>query len=443
MSSPLEDKSLAALERALGAAPAYAAWRRSDPGPTADTDARYAALPALTKRELRRDFPEGFVPSGVDLEALLARGDVSYVETAGTTGDAVTLLWHQGFWDASERASWQLNAHARRLMTGTHREAVLASARCVGPAPRRQRRTLAERTLGRLLFLNEGADVAAWSDDDIRRMVGELAEYRPAVLEADPVYLAAFSRRAAALGLSPWQPELIVFTYAYATNAHRRQVRKCFGAPTMSSHGSTECGYVFIECARGRLHQNTASCRVDVVPLKPEAGGPHLARFLVTPFGHPVFVVLRFDIGDLGLVSRTPCPCGNDVGVTLDALAGRAKDATFATDGRLVTARALDDALQTAEGLADYQLHQTEAATYRLSIVSDSPRADAQEATRRLAALYGAGARISVEPVDGLLPEPSGKYRLCRAHREAEPRALSARPPPEAPERERSPSTLA
>jgi phenylacetate-CoA ligase len=427
-----QDRSREALERALGSASAYAGWRRFDPGPQAATDARYAALPALTKRELRRDFPQGFVPAGIDLPALLAGGEVEYVQTSGTSGDAVTLLWSQAWWDASERASWQLNAHARRWMTGTHREAVLASARCVGPPYRAAARTMAERTLGRLLFLNQSTDVE-WSDGEVARMAAELARFRPVVLEADPAYLAAFARRAAALGLPLHQPELVVFTYAFATRAHLRQIRLRFAAPLMSSHGSTESGYVFIECEHGRLHQNVASCRVDPVPLKAAHGGPLLVRLLVTPFGHPCFSVLRFDVGDLGLVSETPCACGNREGLVLDALAGRAKDATFTTAGRLVTLRELDEALGAAPALCDYRLEQRGPSAFHFRYVSEQPADDAAVVVPALAALYGPGAQVTAEPVAALVPEPSGKYRPASAWHEVDVDACSAVVLPAAP----------
>jgi phenylacetate-coenzyme A ligase PaaK-like adenylate-forming protein len=150
----MTDPSRQALERALELTAAYASWRRFDPGPGVATQARFAALPVLTKQDLRRDFPAAFVPAGVDLAAGMARGQVEFVTTSGTTGEPMQLLWDQAWWDASERASWQLNAHARRLMTRTHAEAVLASPRCVGPPPKDRPTTREERTLGRLLFLN-------------------------------------------------------------------------------------------------------------------------------------------------------------------------------------------------------------------------------------------------------------------------------------------------
>ena len=426
------DRSAEALNRALNLATAYAGWRRFDPGPSANVDARYAAMPALTKRELRRDFPAGFVPRGSDLDAALARGEVEFVQTAGTSGDAVRLLWHQGWWDASEQASWQLNAHARRLMTGKHREAVLASARCVGPPFRPEPRTMEERTLGRLLFLNEATSVQ-WSDADVQRMATELGLYRPLVLEGDPSYLAAFSRRARALGLALHQPELIVLTYGLASGAHLAQIRRAFTVPTMSSHGSTECGYVFIECEHGRLHQNVRFCRVDVVPMVTAAGGPRLVRLLVTPFGHPYFVVLRFDIGDLALVSAEPCPCGNHQGLVLDGVAGRGIDATLTVDGRLVAVRELDRALGHAESLCGWQLDQAGPTAYGLRIVSDRPADDAAAAHVALARLYGPGAQVSVSAVDTLVAEPSGKYRLARTDSVIDIEARSALHLPPAP----------
>ena len=423
------DRSREALERALGQATAYAGWRRFDPGPSASVDVRYAALPALTKRELRRDFPEGFVPAGLDLGAALARGEVEFVETAGTTGDAVRLLWHQGWWNASERASWQLNAHARRLMTGDHREAVLASARCVGPPFRSEPRTTAERTLGRLLFLNQTTSVSAWSDDDVARMAGELAAFHPPVLEADSAYLSAFIRRARSLGIALYQPGLIVLTYGFPTRAQLREIGRAFAAPTMSSHGSTECGYVFVECEAGRLHQNVASCRVDLVPLTTTHGGPRLARLLVTPFGHPYFAVLRFDIDDLALVSADACACGNREGLVLDAIAGRGKDATFTTAGRLVTVAELDRALGGVSSLCGWRIEQRDATSYLARVVGATSR----EVHDALLSLYGPGAEVTVEVVDALVPEPSGKYRLASSRSPVGLDALSAVHLPAAP----------
>lgn len=153
-------RSRAELERGLRDTPAYQSWRSRDPGPAATIDERYAALPLTRKDDLRAGAPRAFVPAGRALDAALASGEMEIVTASGTTGAPTSLVWSQSWWNASEAASWALNADLAAAATGRHREAVLASARCVGPPPANRHRSMAERTVGRLLFLNETADIA-------------------------------------------------------------------------------------------------------------------------------------------------------------------------------------------------------------------------------------------------------------------------------------------
>ena len=192
-----------ALDEALFSAPAYEAWRQLDPGPASPVFSRLAALPALTKGDLRKYGPQGFVPQGRDIaEGLapdrisrgLAAGEIELVTTSGTTDDQVTNVWYQPWWDASEAASWQLNAHARAVATGAHHEAILTSPWCTDFPCEDGYLTREQRTLGRFLYLSERSDPSAWSDALMERMADELNAFRPVVLEANPSFLARLSR---------------------------------------------------------------------------------------------------------------------------------------------------------------------------------------------------------------------------------------------------------
>jgi hypothetical protein len=61
-----------ALETALGRTPLYVKWRSPNPCPDRSIDECYAALPSLSKADIRVHFPEGLVPEGMDLDAGLA-----------------------------------------------------------------------------------------------------------------------------------------------------------------------------------------------------------------------------------------------------------------------------------------------------------------------------------------------------------------------------------
>ena len=404
-----------ALDQALQATPFYAAWRASDPGPGVSVARRYAALPALTKADIRAHFPRGFVPAGVDFASELASGRVAYVSTSGSTADQVTLFWSQAWWNQSERSSWPLNAHLRNVADGAHREAVLASPLCVGPYQPGETLPMRARTLDRLLFLNQTVNPAFWTDEDVRRILEELAVFRPVVLEADPFYLAALAAVARDRALTVYQPAVITLTYSFPAKVFLNLIRQVFAAPLVSSYGSTETGYVFMECEQGRLHQNTDSCHVDFMPLAAPSSGPVLGRLLVTPFGHPVQCFLRFDIGDLAEAAPAGrCPCGRHAGLTLERIVGRASDVTVTRGGHRVTVADVDAVLAEMPEVRGFQIDQSPAGAIRARLCL-APRAGAatlRSVERALGRVYD--YPVVAQAVQALEHESSGKVRLAR-----------------------------
>ncbi len=417
-SSDYYRRSLNILETALNQVAAYKSWQAFDPGREYHIDKRFAAMPALTKKDIREHFPQGFLTADHDVNLGLASGEIGFAQSSGTIDDKVTNIWNQKWWDASERHSWKLNAIANRVATGDHREALLVNPLNVGIISDNAELPLEKRRLARFLYLNEKTDLSKWTKEHMDRMILELGIFQPAILEANPSLLAKLCRYIAARGKTVFQPELIVFTYEYPTNFHYRQIRLVFDAPIASSYGTTETGYVFMQCEEGRFHQNSEFCRVDFQPLKPAHGGPLLGRILVTTFNNPWYYILRFNVGDLVRIKAAgKCSCGRNSGLILSAIEGRVANVTLTHTGRLVTLRELDNVLSVLDGIDEYQLEQLTADTYNLHLVSQ--RQDkhklTEQATEILQGLYGKEANISIIYEDAIAPEISGKYRLSRA----------------------------
>jgi phenylacetate-coenzyme A ligase PaaK-like adenylate-forming protein len=413
-----QKKSLDILETSLKTLSAYRSWRAFDPGASRPVDERYATLPALTKNEIREYFPHGFVPAGKNIEAGLESGEIHYASTSGSS-DAfrVTNIWHQPWWDASERASWQLNTHALRFATGDHPEAILANARNVGFISDKEDFPFEKRRLSRFLYLNEKTDPSKWSPKLMDRMIQELDIFKPAVLEANPSLLARLCRYAVAEKKDVFQPGLVTLTYEYPSNLHYQQIRRIFTSPIASSYGTTETGYVFMQCAAGKLHQNSEFCRVDFQPLSSQHGGPDICRMLVTTFNNPWYYMLRFDVGDFARLDREQkCACGQDSGFILAAIEGRWTNITLTCEGKLVTLRHLDNALSELDNIDEYRLEQPAAGVYHLYLVSQRRDKDNlnQEAKAVLRSVYGEKAEISIIYEESLSPEDSGKYCLAK-----------------------------
>ena len=411
-------RSLKALDTALARVAVYNSWKSSDPGASYPIDARFAAMPALTKKDIREHFPQGILPRERDISRGLTSGEIELVDSSGAVDDKITNIWNQKWWDASERASWKLNSHIDKIATGDHREAILANPRNVGFISDDVDLPMEKRRLSRFLYLNEKTDPLSWSSIHMDRMIEELNTFQPVVFEANPSYLARLCRYIAAHSKKVFQPGIIVFTYEYPTNHHYRQVRQVFPIPIASSYGSTETGYVFMQCEEGKYHQNSEFCRVDFQPLKPRHGGPVVGRILVTPFQNPWCYIVRFDVGDLVCLEESgKCPCGRSSGLILSSISGRKANLTLSCNGRLVTLFELDNAISILEDVDEYKLIQINAGTYELHLVSK--RLDKQylseEAKGILKKLYGENANVSIIYESAIAPESSGKYLISRA----------------------------
>jgi phenylacetate-CoA ligase len=418
----------AAFEGALAHAPAYRTWRRHDRGPSVDIFARYQAMPVLGKADLREHQPGGFVPAGRDLDSALANGEVELVKTSGSTSEAVTNVWCQEWWDASEASSWKLHAATASARLGDHREAILASPLCVGFGSEVGYLTMQQRTLWHYLFLTEKADPAEWSPMLCDRMIEELAQFEPTILEANPSFLSVLCRHAIKHRRRIRQPAVVILTYENPSLIHLRHIRSIFQCPVISSYGATESGYVFMQCEAGRLHQNVEQCHVDFQPLAPRHGGPMVGRVLASTFHNPWRALIRFDMGDLVRLATEACPCGRHEGLTLDAIEGRIANATLSLAGKLVTQREADVAIAEVDGVDQYELVQTDPATVCIRYVSDTrePAAVEPELLASLQQCYGSSVKIIFGRVQALSPVRGVKYRLARVDFEIDSHELFA-----------------
>lgn len=414
------ERCLSTLESALTRVPFYRTWSARDPGGSRPLLERLAAFPILSKREVRSNVPHGFMDEeharGV---GGFAAGEVEMVTTSGTSEERLSVVWHQPWWDLSEREGARMHPVLDRLFETGHREAVLTSPLCAGNLCHVGDASMEERTIDTLLFLNQTPNPASWGERAVRRMAEELDRFHPEILEADPAYLALFARGCQMLGIAPFQPECIVFTYEFPSRLFVRAIERVFpDVPLVSSYGSTETGHVFTQCEHGTFHQNTRTCFVEMRPFRPGRGDPAVGRLLVSTLDNPWFTLLRFDTGDCGrLAGSEPCPCGRTEGMSLSAIEGRVRDLTFDTMGRAVTVKKLDDALCGVSGLSTYQVEQTAEARYLARFVAEGAEDPtlAIRVVERLMGVYGADARVETRRETAIVPEQSGKFRLARA----------------------------
>ncbi|HEY8090116.1 MAG TPA: hypothetical protein VIF09_19780, partial [Polyangiaceae bacterium] len=293
-----EARVVAAVARAFREIPFYV--KRGDAPPAAGEALRdvMARIPLLHKKDVRGAMPKQWVPRGRDVRAELDSGKLELVETSGSTGERMRILWDEGWWHRQETRAMHTNAFVADAMDGKrapYREAVLTTPQCglgtchIGDLP------YAERVDEYLLFLNQRPDPLFWTDEEKTRMLDELAHHATVGLESDPLYLALLARWATDQGRTLGIQGYVQLTYAFTTTACLRAIQAAFAGPVLQLYGASDVGVLFMEGADGRLHHAPFTTHVELLPAKvPTPGAGDVALVVVTTLDRVAMPLVRY-----------------------------------------------------------------------------------------------------------------------------------------------------
>lgn len=417
-----ERRTAAAIDRALREIPFY--MKR---GAQAHTFGRsgqalsdeLSGLPLLFKKDVRATLPKQWVPAGRDSRAELASGALELVETSGSTGDRLRILWDQGWWMRQETRAMRTNPVVAAALDGAHgpyRESILTTPTCsldachIGDLPYEERKDDSH------LFLNTRTDPLFWTPQEQARMLDELTLHSTVGLESDPLYLALLARFAHHAGRKIDVKGFVQLTYAFTTQAYRRAIAEAFSGPVLQLYGASEVGVMFMEGDDATLHHCPFTTHVELLRARvPTPGAEGVALAVVTTIDRLAMPLVRFVVGDLVQVNDAG-PRGWTSVPPLASVEGRLDDAIVRPDGALVTAGAIDRALAPVDGLLLWQANQRVLDRVELDVVpSGEGGRVVDEARSRLAPLLS-GMELAARSATAIPIESSGKFRVAKRH---------------------------
>jgi len=124
--------------------------------------------------------------------------------------------------------------------------------------------------------------------------------------------------------------------------------------------------------------------------------------------------LIRYEIGDLGVLSREPCACGRCL-LTLKSIAGRTQDALRNHAGQLLPALYFASFFRDMRGVKAYQIIQHDLVNVTLKIVTADPaevEKDRAGLCEAIARHLGGGTQIKVELCASIPLTARGKLRL-------------------------------
>ena len=144
-------------------------------------------------------------------------------------------------------------------------------------------------------------------------------------------------------------------------------------------------------------------------------------RVVVTALANDVMPFINYDLGDWA-IGGAPCPCGRGF-PTLAAIEGRCGEMIETPEGRAITPAMLTNQLafecEVVAFLSEYQAEQTGPDAVALRVVpAPGFRTGMVETLREgLGRLVGPGVAVSVEIVDRIPWESSGKRPIIKTRK--------------------------
>jgi phenylacetate-CoA ligase len=417
-----EPRTADAIARALRDIPFYRKRGDALPPRGAGLSGALGGLPLLFKADLRATLPKHWAPAGRDVRAELASGALELVETSGSTGERLRILWDEGWWMRQEARAMRTNdlvAAAMDGARGAYREAILTTPACglgtchIGDLP------YTERVDGLHLFLSQRPDPLFWTASEQTRILDELTTHGTVGLESDPLYLAILARFAKAHGRTIDVRGFVQLTYAMTTRAYLRAIAQAYQGPVLQLYGASEVGVMFMEGGDGRLHHCPFTTHVELFPARvPTPGACDVALAVVTTLDRVAMPLVRFVVGDLVSVDWKGERRWTSV-PPLHRVEGRVDDAFVRPDGAIITAGAMDRALGAVDGLFLWQAHQRAVDRVEVDVVADGDAGRAlavvTEVQAQLSPLL-AGLEVAARSVTAIPIEPSGKFRVSKRH---------------------------
>jgi phenylacetate-CoA ligase len=372
-------------------------------------------VPVATRAALRAGFPDRVVAPGVPPSRRFLR------RTSGSTGTPFEFYadradldrWIGSFLFFFQEWAGAPPWHTRLRIGGDSEWAIdLSGLPLLGGLARRW-------LLGERRLVLSGLTLDA---EGLRTAVARLAG-RPYFVWAYPSYAARLATALLARRLELAQyPEVVVASGEVLSEPNARVIGTAFRCRVVNHYSAWEVPHLAQSCPDNPdlLHVNTERAVVRIVrPDGGDAGPGEEGRVLISHLGNRVMPLINFDLGDWATVEGA-CGCGRGF-PALSGLAGRLGEVIRTPAGRMVSSVMLCNLLTLGfpvhGAVAEFQALQAAADRVVLRVVP-TPSYDAAFAARlraRLAAALGSDVVVSVEAVDHVEHEPSGKRLLIKS----------------------------
>ncbi len=347
-------------------------------------------LPIVSKRDLKQSTIE---------ERFSKRFQIAGCRegrTSGSTGEPFRIYMEP-------RAADYLQAlHLRRLFTYGYKPwytMVIFGpfwAERAGILPTLKRRAVRPSFLNMVDFDANGLSVSDSPFENISR----LKAIKPEVIWSPPSYLRFLAEATLESKTRDVKPQILICGAEMLDSSTRTLVESTFGVKVFDEYGTVDVASRAIawQCSRHEgYHINRDSVLLEFVDAngEPVSAGEegHVVATNLFRYATPL---IRYEIGDIGVPSGDPCPCGRSFPL-IKSIQGRSDDSLVMPDGRIISPFSAMVILEDTPEIRKYKILQERMDRITVFIEPMSERRDlADEVRRKCSTLFGDKVQINV-----------------------------------------------
>lgn len=279
-------------------------------------------LPILEKSEFRES-AETFISNYYDKAKLIK------ISTSGTTGTPLTIY--------TSREARKMNYaffERSKFWAGIKRleRSITFAGRAIVPAQQK------DPPFWRVnvLFNNTLFSSYHLSNKNLPYYVDRIRKIQPHFIDSYPSSIGIIARYIIDNNICDIKPKAIITSSETLFDAEREEIEKAFGCRVYDQYGSAEQVTFACQCTKGAYHINPEYGFVEVLDKnnRPLEKGM-LGEFACTGFINRAMPLIRYKIGDMGILSDRKCDCGCNFPL-VERICGRTDDILITPSGKYV-----------------------------------------------------------------------------------------------------------
>jgi len=208
----------------------------------------------------------------------------------------------------------------------------------------------------------------------------------------------------------------VISTAEILYDFQREFISSAFGCPLANEYGAAEAGIIAFECPEGSMHITSENVYLEIIKNNKPARLGELGEIVVTTLENFYSPLIRYRLGDLGILTDKKCQCGWTLPL-IEIVQGRNNDMVITPDNRYLHSEVFSyinrTLLNSGRGIKEFKIIQ-ESKKNLLVLITKEPNLDEEAISFLKKEIYKYMSRemiITTQLVDEIPREKSGKIR--------------------------------